>query len=259
VSPATAAPAPGATPPPATAGSQPDFDRVTVAKVTKVYGRHRALAGVSLELRAGSICGLLGANGAGKSTLLAILATLLRPTSGTVHYGAFPHATAARALRGALGFVAHDSFLYADLTARENLRLFGRLYGLTDPEGRARELIARVGLAAAQDRVVRTYSRGMQQRLALARAILHQPRLLLLDEPFTGLDRAAVEMLKGLLVEHQAAGTILLLVTHDLEIAAEVCDHYAILKGGKVAHEARYDAPLSYGALKDLYHGVVDG
>jgi heme exporter protein A len=230
-----------------------------MAGVTKVYGRQRALAGVNLELRAGTICGLLGQNGAGKSTLLAILSTLLRPTSGAVRFGGVPHERAARTLRGAIGFVAHDSFLYADLTARENLRLFARLYGLVDPEARAAELIARVGLEAARDRVVRTYSRGMQQRLALARALLHDPQLLLLDEPFTGLDRSAVEMLKGLLLERRGAGAILLLVTHDLEIAAEVCGHLAILRGGKVAHDARLDAPLGYAEIKDLYHGVVDG
>ena len=235
------------------------FPRVSLDRVTKVYGRQRALAGVSLELRAGTICGLLGQNGAGKSTLLGILATLLRPTSGEVRYGAVPHARAARDLRGTIGLVAHDSFLYADLTARENLRLFARLYGLAEPEARAAELIARVGLEAAQDRVVRTYSRGMQQRLALARALVHDPPLLLLDEPFTGLDRAAVEMLKELLVERRAAGAILLLVTHDLEIAAELCGHLAILKGGKVADDARLAAPLGYAELKDRYHAVVDG
>ena len=235
-----------------------DFDRITLERVTKVYGRQRALAGVTLELRAGAICGLLGQNGAGKSTLLAILATLLRPTSGEVRYGSVPHARAARGLRGAIGFVAHDSFLYADLTGRENLRLFARLYGLAEPAARAEELIVRVGLQAAQDRVVRTYSRGMQQRLALARALVHDPRLLLLDEPFTGLDRAAVAMLKELLLEQQAAGAILLLVTHDLEIAAELCGHLAILKGGKVAHDERLAAPLGYAELTERYHAVVD-
>jgi heme exporter protein A len=246
-------------PPAEPEGRAAAFDRVALTGVTKVYGRQRALAGVTLELHAGTICGLLGQNGAGKSTLLAILATLLRPTSGEVRYGAVPHDRAARGLRGTIGFVAHDSFLYGDLTARENLRLFARLYGLLDPEARGHELIARVGLEAAQDRVVRTYSRGMQQRLALARALLHDPQLLLLDEPFTGLDRSAVEMLKALLLERRAAGAILLLVTHDLEIAAEVCGHLAILRGGKVAHDARLAAPLGYAELKDLYHGVVDG
>jgi heme exporter protein A len=246
---ATAAPTPEAAP----------FDRVSLDRVTKVYGRQRALAGVTLELEAGTICGLLGQNGAGKSTLLAILSTLLRPTAGEVRYGTVPHATAAQALRDAVGFVAHDSFLYADLTGRENLRLFARLYGLCDPDGRAAALIARVGLEAAQDRAVRTYSRGMQQRLGLARALVHDPLLLLLDEPFTGLDRSAVEILKALLLERQAAGAILLLVTHDLEIAAELCGHLAILKGGKVAHDARLAAPLGYAELKDRYHAVVDG
>jgi heme exporter protein A len=240
--------------------SQPTaFTTVALDRVTKVYGRQRALAGVTLELEAGTICALLGHNGAGKSTLLSILATLLRPTSGEVRYGAVPHGRAAQELRGTIGLVAHDSFLYADLTARENLRLYARLYGLAEPEARAAELIARVGLEAAQDRVVRTYSRGMQQRLALARALVHDPPLLLLDEPFTGLDRSAVEMLKELLVERRAAGAILLLVTHDLEIAAELCGHLAILKGGKVADDARLTARLGYAELKDRYHAVVDG
>jgi heme exporter protein A len=241
------------------AAPTPAFDRVQLAKVTKVYGRHRALAGVSLTLEAGSVTGLLGSNGAGKSTIIGILSTLMRPTAGEVRYGAASHAEAARALRGAIGLVAHDSFLYADLNGRENLRLWARLYGVADPDVRAAALLERVGLPGAAGRIVRTYSRGMQQRLAVARALLHGPRLLLLDEPFTGLDASATLTLKALIAEERDAGAIVLLVTHDLEIAGELCDRLALLRGGVVAHEEQCPGGLGYQALKDLYHGVVDG
>jgi heme exporter protein A len=250
-------PAHAAAPAPAPAAAA--FDQVTLKKVTKVYGRHRALAGVTVTLDAGSVTGLLGPNGAGKSTLVGILSTLMRPTAGEVRYGAFPHAEAARGLRGAIGLVAHDSFLYGDLNGVENLRLWARLYGVVEPEARAAALLDRVGLTAAAGRIVRTYSRGMQQRLAVARALLHGPRLLLLDEPFTGLDTNATATLKALIAEERAAGAIILLVTHDLEIAGELCDHLAIVRGGIIAHDERRPGGLGYQALKDLYHGVVDG
>ena len=244
---------------PAVVAAAEPFDRVTLTKVTKVYGRHRALAGVTLTLEAGSVTGLLGPNGAGKSTLVGILSTLMRPTAGAVRYGGRPHDEAARVLRGDIGLVAHDSFLYGDLNARENLVLWGRLYGVLEPARRAEALLERVGLTAAAARVVRTYSRGMQQRLAVARALLHEPRLLLLDEPFTGLDAGATATLEAIITEERDAGTIVLLITHDLEIAGGLCDHLAILRGGVIARDERCAGGLGYPALKDLYHGVVDG
>jgi heme exporter protein A len=250
---------PATAPAPELLASPAVFDRVTLRKVTKVYGRHRALAGVDLTLEAGSVCGLLGPNGAGKSTLVGILSTLLRPTAGEVRYGAASHAEAARHVRGDIGVVAHDSFLYGDLSGRENLRLWGRLYGLVDPERRAGELLERVGLTGAAERIVRSYSRGMQQRLAVARALLHAPRLLLLDEPFTGLDASATATLRALIAEEREAGAIILLVTHDLEVAADLCDHLAILRGGAVACDERRPVPGGYQALRDRYHEVVDG
>jgi heme exporter protein A len=228
------------------------FESVTVSGLTKVYGRHRALAGVSLRLEAGRTCALLGHNGAGKSTLVSILATLALPTSGQVRYGDVPHERAARELRGAIGMVAHDSFLYADLSGRENLRFFEQLYGVT---GRAERLLERVGLTEAAHRAVRTYSRGMLQRLALARALIGEPRLLLLDEPFTGLDREGVAALRDILVELRGAGTIQVLVTHDLHAAAGLASHLVVLRRGKVVlDEARAEA---FDALDELYaaHG----
>ncbi|HEX8954475.1 MAG TPA: ABC transporter ATP-binding protein, partial [Polyangia bacterium] len=168
------------------------FDVVDARGLTKVYGRQRALAGVDLTLRAGEATALLGPNGAGKSTLVGILSTLVSPTAGSVRYGGADAASAAQPeddeLRGAIGIIAHESHCYGDLTGHENLVFFARLYGVPDAHAAAERLLARVGLRDAARRAARTYSRGMLQRLALARALLHRPRLLLLDEPFTGLD-----------------------------------------------------------------------
>jgi len=228
------------------------FDHVTIRGVTKVYDRNRALAGVNLELSAGRVCGLLGPNGAGKSTLLGILSTLVRPTSGEVRYGDVPHAEAARRLRGAIGLVAHESFLYADLTGRENLRFWEGLYGVRK---RADALLGRVGLESAADRPVRTYSRGMQQRLALARALVSEPRLVLLDEPFTGLDRSGVDALRAILGELRAAGAILLLVTHDFAAARDLCDQAVVLRRGKITLDETRPEP--FGALDEVYAANV--
>jgi len=224
------------------------FDRVTVEGVTKVYGRQRALGGVSLTLEAGRLCVLLGPNGAGKSTLISILSTLTRPTGGEVRFGDTPHREAARSLRGAIGVVAHESFLYGDLTGRENLRFFLGLYDLRDGSD---ELLARVGLDEAADRPVRTYSRGMQQRLALARALAGQPRLLLLDEPFTGLDRAGVAALRTLLAELRDDGRILVLVTHDLAAAGDLAQHAVVLRRGKVVADEVRSTPFA--RLEEVY------
>ena len=211
-----------------------DFDEVAVRDVSRHYGRRRALARVSLTCRAGEVLGLLGPNGAGKSTLLAILATLLSPSSGEVRYGGRAGTEAGPALRARLGFLSHDLHLYPELTARENLVFFARLYGLPDVDGRVAAALTRAGLAARADDVVAGYSRGMRQRLALERALLHDPRLLLLDEPFTGLDDASVAALVDRLKERRAAGRIVVVVTHDLDVAEVLLDRVAVLKDGRL-------------------------
>lgn len=214
---------------------------IEVRKVTKRYGMHRALGGVDLELRAGSLCALLGPNGAGKSTLLGILSTLVRPTTGTVHYrddeGREPD---PKVLRSEIGVLAHSSFVYGELSGLENLEFYGRLYGVPNPGQRTRDLLDQVGLdQKARERTARTYSRGMLQRLALARALMHDPSILLLDEPFTGLDRTGAAALSRALAEAKRSGCILLVVTHDFEPIAELTDHVAVLRRGLLAHEER--------------------
>jgi heme exporter protein A len=228
------------------------LDRVEITKVAKRYGTERALAGVTLELRASSLCALLGHNGAGKTTLLGIVSTLVRPTSGQVAYQSGGRALEGADVRREIGLLAHSSLCYPELTAIENLELFAGLYELAD--ARPDAVLDRVGLdARARTRPARTYSRGMLQRLALARALLTRPSLVLLDEPFTGLDRGGALALGDQLAELKAQGAIVVVVTHDLEAIGGRTDHVAILRRGALVCEERAEA-YSYDQLKDLYH-----
>jgi heme exporter protein A len=243
------------------------IDRVTARKVAKRYGHERALAGVDLELGRGSLCALLGPNGAGKSTLLGILSTLIRPTAGKVGYhdGADEREPGSD-LRREIGVLAHASLCYGELDAVENLRFFGGLYDVDGLDARIEELLVQVGLdAAARVRQARTYSRGMLQRLALARALLARPSLLLLDEPFTGLDRTGAAALAAALARAKETGAILFVVTHDLEAIADITDHVVVLRRGRLAHEDRRpdargttEGGYGYGELKELYHRYAD-
>ena len=221
-----------------------DFDRVSVVRVGRHYGRRRALTDISFTARAGDIVGLLGSNGAGKSTLLSILGTLLVASTGRVDYGDVTVANGGPDLRSRIGMLGHDLFLYPELTARENLVFFARLYGLSGVEARAAAALARAGLAARGDDAVSSYSRGMRQRVALERALLHAPRLLLLDEPFTGLDQASAAALVGRLRDEQARGVITILATHDLDVVDGLLSEVVFLHGGRRAMAASATGPL---------------
>jgi len=211
-----------------------DFDRLTIDDVSRFYGRRRALSHVSLTLQTGQLVALLGPNGAGKSTLLGLLATLVRPSVGSIRYGDKDAREAASALRGQIGFLSHDLQLYSELSARENLEFFAGLYGLDDPPGRATRALDRAGLSPRADDVVDGYSRGMRQRLALERTLLHDPRMVLLDEPFTGLDEASARTLADRLRGLKAQGRIVLLATHDLDIADGLVDRSVMLRNGRM-------------------------
>jgi len=229
------------------------LDRVHIAGVGKRYGSERALANVTLELRAGSMCALLGHNGAGKSTLIGVVSTLVRPNVGSVTYFAAGANVAGAEVRRQIGLLAHASLCYGELSAIENLELVAGLYDL-DGAKQIPELLDQVGLdLRARTRAARTYSRGMLQRLALARALLTNPSLLLLDEPFTGLDRDGAISLGQQLGAAKQRGTIVVVVTHDLEAIAGSADHVAILRRGKLAFEDRR-ASYTYDDLKGLYH-----
>jgi heme exporter protein A len=215
------------------------YDNVSLHKVTRVFGATRALAGVTLTFRAGEVASVEGPNGAGKSTLLGVLSTLSRPTAGRVRWGdlSMPEDTAA--IRGSLGLVAHEALVYPDLTPRENLRLLGALHDLDDPIAATESALEAVGLTSLADRPARTFSRGQMQRLALARATLHDPQLLLFDEPTTGLDQGATARLERAIAEARRRGCIVVLVTHDLGFAARVADVRVQIVRGKVEGIAR--------------------
>ena len=229
------------------------LDKVEIKKLTKRYGTERALGGVNLELAAGKMTALLGHNGAGKTTLLGIVSTLVRATDGTVSYVSSGKPVEGEDVRRQIGMLAHSSLCYAELSAIENLALTAGLYDVDGSPEAIAAMLDRVGLdPKARDRAARTYSRGMLQRLALARALLTKPSLVLLDEPFTGLDRGGALALGEQLGILRDAGAIVVVVTHDLEAIAGRTDHVAILRRGQLVFEDR--GSYSYEQLKDLYH-----
>jgi heme exporter protein A len=221
------------------------------------FGSTPVLAGVDVRADGGEIVVVFGPNGAGKTTLVRILGTLLSPSSGTVRlFGEDAFGPRAGALRRRLGLVTHETFLYPDLTADENLRYYGRLYGIGDGQARVDELLGWAGLADHRSRPVRAFSRGMGQRLALARALLHRPELLILDEPFSGLDRAGATAAEAALARLRANGGTALLTTHDVDRGMRLADRVYILHRGRVAWESR--GPAAPEAFEDVYRRVME-
>ncbi len=228
---------------------------IEVRSLTKSFGGRPVLRNLDFSVHEGEFVALLGPNGSGKTTFLRILASLARPTFGLVSIAGHPLPTQAADVRRRLGFVSHQPLLYADLTAEENLRFFGRMYSVEGLEERISESLAQVGLLARRRDLVRSFSRGMQQRLAIARALLHRPDLLLFDEPHTGLDSEASAILDRLLSEVAAQGHTILLTSHDFTRAAALAGRLDILSGGKIAGSTRSgeispaDFPRYYGSL----------
>ena len=230
-----------------------DNERVTVSDVSRHFGRRRAVSRVSFVATRGAIVGLLGPNGAGKSTLLAMLATLLQPSAGTIRDGAI-ESSASPALRARIGVLGHDLFLYPEVTARENLRFFAALYGLPQPDSVARAALDRAGLADRGDDVISSFSRGMRQRVALERALLHQPRLVLLDEPFTGLDEASAAALIARLRHLRQDGGVIVLATHDLDLSEGLLNEAVFLRDGRMVQ-----AVSQPDGLRSTYRSVMTG
>ena len=208
------------------------------------------MSNVSLAMGAGEIVGLLGPNGAGKSTLIGVLATLVTPTSGRVEYGGRIAALQGADVRGRIGWLAHELHLYPELSARQNLAFFARLYGLGRSAVDAALDAASLGERA--DEPVAAFSRGMRQRLALERALLHAPRLVLLDEPFTGLDDRAVTLVADRVRRLARGGSIVLVATHDLDVAEALVSRVAVMRGGSLVA----DEPGA-GGLRARYRALV--
>ncbi len=236
-----------------TAPAPSDFDTVTIDRVSKHYGRRRALWRVSLTCHRGTITGLFGPNGAGKSTLLHALSTLSRPSEGEIRYGDATADVWGDALRGHIGVLGHDLFLYGDLSARENLVFFARLYNVGNIAALVDRSLASARLTERADDRAGSFSRGLRQRLALERALVHTPRLVLLDEPFTGLDDASAVLLVERLRQLKDAGAIVVMATHDFDLADGLVDQAFCLNGGRVA-----PMPADGGSLRERYRRAVE-
>jgi heme exporter protein A len=233
----------------------PSTPAVEVSGVSRVFGRRRAVDGVDLSLQSGDCLALFGPNGAGKTTLLRLVAGLLRPTSGTVRLGGQSLREDARA-RGQVGLVSHQSMLYRALTSLENVEFAARLYGLRDVRGAALQALERMQMLDRADSPVRALSRGLQQRISIARAIVHEPSVVLLDEPYTGLDAAGAVALSETLQLLRGSGATMLLVTHNVDEGLAIASHAAIMLGGRlVRHETC--AGLDARDYHDAYRALV--
>ena len=208
---------------------------ITVKKLVKRFGLKTVLRGVDFEVQPGEFVALLGPNGAGKTTFLRILASLSRPSLGEVNIAGYKLPNQAAQVRARLGVVSHLPLLYGDLTAEENLRFYGRMYGIRNLELRLTEVLEMVGLEARRRDLVRTYSRGMQQRLAIGRAILHDPDVVLFDEPYTGLDQDASSMLDEVLKTVAAERRTVVMTSHDLARAEDLATRFDILSRGVIS------------------------
>ncbi|MDE2856083.1 MAG: heme ABC exporter ATP-binding protein CcmA [Chloroflexota bacterium] len=212
---------------------------IEVERMSKVYGSLPALRGINFRVRRGEFVVLLGANGSGKSTLLRLLSGLGKPTAGLIRVGGWEMPGEAMAVRAQIGLVAHRPLLYENLTARENLDFYGALYGMgrAEREGRIQELLRELGLLKRADSLARTFSRGMKQRLSIARATLHQPDVLLLDEPYSGLDQAAAELFDAMLAAATGEGRTIIMSTHQLTRVPEAAERALVLSRGRISFD----------------------
>jgi len=211
---------------------------IEVKKLVKRFGLKTILRGVDFAVQPGEFVALLGPNGAGKTTFLRILASLARPSMGVVNVAGHKLPNDAAQVRGKLGVVSHQPLLYPDLTAEENLRFYARMYGISNYELRVTEVLEMFGLADRRKDLVRTYSRGMQQRLAIGRAVIHDPEVMLFDEPYTGLDQDASEMLDDVLRSIAAQGRTIVMTSHDLARAENLATRFDVLSHGVIAASA---------------------
>lgn len=207
---------------------------ITVKKLVKRFGMKAVLRGLDFDVQPGEFVALLGPNGAGKTTFLRILSSLSRPSLGDVRVSGYQLPKDAAQVRARLGVVSHLPLLYGDLSADENLRFYGRMYNLANLEARMTEVLEMVGLEHRRKDLVRTFSRGMQQRLAIGRAILHDPEVVLFDEPYTGLDQDASSMLDGVLKTVAAQGRTVVMTSHDLARAEELATRFDVLSRGVI-------------------------
>lgn len=228
---------------------------IKTKKLSKVFGNRRAVDNVSIEVPQGAFLSIFGPNGAGKTTLLRVLSTLSRATSGSATLMGVDLKEDPDKARDHIGLISHNSMLYPDLTAEQNLMIYARLYGVVDPEARVLELLEAVELKHRRLDVVRTFSRGMTQRLSIARALIHDPDVVFLDEPYSGLDPHAVDIFDQL-IEKQREGRTFVMVSHDLRKGFDMCTHALVLARGRVVTFGAKDR-LDFDEFSELYRSTV--
>jgi heme exporter protein A len=231
---------------------------VDVSRLVKRFGPKVILRNLDFQVRTGEFVALLGPNGAGKTTFLRILSSLSSPTLGKVQIAGHELPHQAAAVRRRLGVVSHQPLLYGDLTAQENLIFYGRMYNLDKISERIDQVLATVGLAGRRRDLVRTFSRGMQQRLAIARAVLHDPEVLFLDEPHTGLDQDACEMLDAVLRQVSASGRTVVMTSHDLARVEDLASRFDVLTRGSIQATIEKSA-LPRDGLLAFYRKTLEG
>jgi len=231
---------------------------IEIKKLTKQADNKLILRGVDLSIKKGETVAILGPNGAGKSTLLKVLATLIKPTSGRVVINEMDLKKNHIQIKKIMGYLPHSSLLYDHYSPLENLVFFGNIYDVKNVEQRAVELVKEVVLSFFLNEPVKNFSRGMIQRIAIARAIVHEPEILLLDEPHTGLDQGAISILNNVILSMKQKGTTTLMVTHDFKQAAEICDRIIIVKNGKIVDDFTIENQ-NLGFVSEKYEQLVEG
>ena len=203
-----------------------------------------------MQVQTGAFLTLFGPNGAGKTTLLKVAATLAKPAAGTIRICGFDVQEQPEEARQRIGFLSHTTYLYKDLSPRQNLKFFAKIYSVDDSDSRIDELLKKLGLEHRKNDPVRSFSRGLQQRLGLARVILHSPKVLMLDEPYTGLDANAVSILNGILDEAISEGRTVIMTTHDIELGLRSASHVEIIDRGRIVHSSKANDP----AVREAYN-----
>ncbi|MDP4169962.1 MAG: heme ABC exporter ATP-binding protein CcmA [Bacillota bacterium] len=231
---------------------------IEIKKLTKQADNKLILRGIDLSIKKGETVAILGPNGAGKSTLLKVLATLIKPSSGHVTINGYDLRKNQMKIKKMMGYLPHSSLLYDHYSPLENLVFFGNVYGIKNVEQKCIDLVREVGLSFFLHEPVKNFSRGMIQRIAIARAIIHEPPLLLLDEPHTGLDQGAINILNNVILSMKEKGTTTLMVTHDFKQATELCDRIIIIKNGKIVDDFRLEEK-KLNLVSEKYQLQVEG
>jgi heme ABC exporter ATP-binding subunit CcmA len=225
---------------------------IEVKNLTKSFGNHLALGGIDLTLETGKTLAVFGPNGAGKTTLIKILASIMKPSGGEVYVNGLDLSQNAEEARAQIGIVSHQTFLYSNLTAYENLLFYSRMYDVAEPKQRIFQVVSMVGMKTRLHDRISTLSRGMQQRLSIARSLLHKPSIILLDEPETGLDQQAISMLWWALKEDDSEKPSVIFTSHSLERGLNACNDLVILNKGEIAYQ-RHSEDLDLAGLKKAY------